>query len=234
MRRIFAIFILLILTACGNDLIHDDFKSDLNQVMEVLDQAYEDNRELDSAEEQLLDTFDNKYLMGQFSTDDGNYEMSDIEKEIVRKISLMRMFTEHDEPLSSEETLYEMTKDEIEEYMQMKEIPEDLEDKHPTFEKQEETHPKFVEDTVEVLKLLEPMIETGNVSQSDITAINDYLEKYNDADGFEVDGIFYLHNDETKDATLVLWAINDDIDKGTLSSGTQIMYYDLIEELGID
>src|SRR5690625_4686265 len=101
MKRLIALVILIMLVACGNSsLVHKDFKGDLQQVLEKINLAYEENRNLSESEESLLEQFESKYLPGQFLVDDGMYVMSDIEKEIVRKVRSLKYFTKHEEPLS--------------------------------------------------------------------------------------------------------------------------------------
>lgn len=226
------IILVLGLSGCGEKLIHDDFKVDMEQVLETLDKAYEENRELTQDEGSLLERFREKYIKGDFNTDSGVYEMSDIEKKLVRDISSLRIFTKHNEPLASEKTVYENVREGIEELISVKEVPIDIKGKYPTYEIQNETNEVFLEDTRKIVGKLFYLTydHSDSISESLLDELEDYIEKYR-GDGFEVGGVHYLHNDETDEIYLDLWSVFLDLEEGTLSGYNQERLIKLEEEL---
>lgn len=228
-KLLFLLVFILFLVGCGNSFVHDDFKNDLEQVIEKTDLAYEENRNLSEDEEALLDRFYNKYIYGQFSSGDENYEMNDIEKEIVRNVNSLKFYTKHDEPLSSEKTIYERLKAEIIELLETKTVPEELVDKYPTYEVQLEMNDRFESESKSLMEELEDLIINLNISERESLSLKVYLDKYDDI-GFWVDGTHYLHNDETKEIVLLFWMINEDIEEGTLSNITESEYFRVKEK----
>ena len=231
-KLLFILFIPLFLAACGkNSLVHEDFRTDLIQVLEKTDVAYEENRELTEDEKNLLDKFEEKYTLGWFDVDGERYEMSDIEKEITSIVEPLHFFTKHDEPLASEVTAYEYSKDEIEKYLEMNSVPEELVGRYPTYEVQKGLHPQFLEDSKEMIKNLNPMVnERDTIYQQEYNKLQNYLDKYG-SDGFEVDGTHYLHNEESNEIYMVFWSIGYDIDEGALKTWTADSFDELKTKL---
>lgn len=233
MKRLIALVILIMLVACGfnSSLVHKDFKGDLQQVLEKINLAYEENRNLSESEESLLEQFESKYLPGQFLVDDGMYVMSDIEKEIVRKVRSLKYFTKHEEPLSSEKTTYEVEINNIQELLNAKTVPEELIDRHPTYEEQREVHPQFIEDSKKMIEILNPVINVRNdIYQDEYDKLQEYLDTYG-GDGFEIDGTHYLHNKESNDMYMTFWSIGYDIDEGALRTYSVDRFNELKDKL---
>src|SRR5690625_1024434 len=189
---------ILMLIGCSQSetSIHEDLVIDMDQIFEITDLAYEQNRRLNEEEMLLFDKFENKYLLGKFQSDDEWYEMNKLERIIVREFRILSAFTEHEESLTSETSSYEHTKEVIEGIIESGEVSPEKDKDYPTYERQEDVHPKFIDDTVELINLIEPLISDGVLETSHEVAIQEYMDKYG-GDGFKVDNTNFLHNEKS-------------------------------------
>lgn len=222
-KILFGLIFVLFLVGCEQQLVHDNFKADLDQVIKKFDAAYEENRSLNDEEESLYEKFYDKYIIGEFYIDDELYTMSDIEKEVVSQIDRMKLFTEHDETLASEKPIYEERKEEIENLLNAKEIPEHIVDKHPIYKKQENINPTFESETKDIINKVDNILETQTVDSSLTNELEDYVMKYT-GPGFEIDGIHYLHNEETKDIYVPIMVLEYEIKDGSIRSYSEERY----------
>lgn len=222
-KVLFGLILVLFLVGCGRQLVHDDFKADLEQVLTKFDTAYDENRRINEDEEELYEKFYDKYIIGELYIDDELYEMSDIEKEIVREIGGLKLFTEHSESLASEKTMYETKRDTIEDLLEAKEIPERIAGKHPVYKKQEEINPTFESETKEIINYLDDILVTQSVDVLTMEELEGYVMKYA-GPGFEIDGIHYLHNEETKDIYLSIMMLEYEIKEESINNYTEKDY----------
>lgn len=89
-------------------------------------------------ERSLFDDYKYKYYVGKFYDGNSNseYEMNDLEKELVRRVSSLALFVNPSESLSSEKSGYDVFRENVDELLDAEEIPDELVDKHMTYEKQ--------------------------------------------------------------------------------------------------
>lgn len=232
------IFFSLFLFSCSSkseSLLHEEFKKDVDQMIEMLSKVNEEGRALNENEEKLFNNFYDKYIPGKFIDNKGNeYEMNDLEKEITRQIDSLTLFTKENLSLASEKTLFEKSKDQIKKLINSKEIPSDLKDKYPTYERYDGVHPQFLKDTKSMLMLLRTLIETGSIDQYTLTNLENYIKQYQQ-DGFLAeDGTHYLMNNEMKDMYMVIYSIHLDVESGKLYPYTEERYYELVEKLNLN
>lgn len=230
----FVLVIILLLAGCGNkSLINNDLKKDTEQVLEALDLAYEEDRELNETEEELFQVFRDKYISGMFLYKDKAYEMNDLEKNLIREIVTLRLLAEQEAVLASEKSGYEEQREIVADRLNSKEIPEELKGKYPTYQIQNEPHPEFIKDTKWLIGQLDGLMSEGTVDDFDSKLLTDYLDKYG-GEGFEVDGNHYLHSDESLEMYMVFWAIEYDLEQGALKGYTKDGFFNLKEELGMN
>lgn len=133
-------FVLFVLSACSasadGELIHDDIRSDTDQLLKITEKANEEKRELEVNERSLFDDYKYKYYVGKFYDGNSNseYEMNDLEKELVRRVSSLALFVNPSESLSSEKSGYDVFRENVDELLDAEEIPDELVDKHMTYE----------------------------------------------------------------------------------------------------
>lgn len=214
------LFTSLFLAGCGSEYtLHDDFEMDLNQVLEVLDKAYEENRTTDEKETEITEAFVNKYEVGQFKTDDEKYEMNDLEKAIVSEVKYMRLFTDYKETLASEKSEYEKSRDKINTYIKEKEVPEEFKGFFKTYELRESNiHPTVKEDTQELIRSFEGLVN-GNeydVDSSLLVKLDDFIKKYESGE-FEVDEKDYLMTDDERRAIIMAKDLQSDLNEEIIS-----------------
>lgn len=122
---IFNFLLLLFIAGCGGkNLIQEDIEKDIDQALLLLDTAYEEKRELNEKELAVLDKFNDNYKVGKFLLNDGTeYEMNELEKEIVQDIEGLKHLTVSDETLASGEDIYTTIKIRVDENLKATEIP---------------------------------------------------------------------------------------------------------------
>ena len=231
MKKVAALILILFLAAYGSKYsLHEDFETDLEQVLPMLDKAYEENRELNEEEKKLHDKFYNKYRNGQFLVDNEAYEMNDLEKEVTASVSTLKWFTEHEEALASEENVYEVSRNNIEEYIDKKEIPEELVGKHPTYELYSGVHPKINKDAQKIIDTFDSLINGSSVdvSPTEVALLDTFISNYGEFE-FEIDEKFYLMNDEGNEILFMVEYLKEDITNGGLSTLTKDMFNDVKE-----
>lgn len=217
-RGVFLLSIFLALIGCSTvadeKLVHKDIESDINQLLEITDQADNEKRELTEEEEKLFDDFKYKYFVGKFTDSDKNdYEMNDLEKELVRKVESLPIFINGEETLSSDQSTYEMSKELINDLLNKEEISEVYKDKYPTYKKQPTfVHEQFLEDAENLLSFLYEMYESpsNNVSVQDLYDLNIFMSRYNH-EYLEIDNEKYMHNEYSEDILSQVRVINRDI-----------------------
>ncbi|WP_313894658.1 hypothetical protein [Psychrobacillus sp.] len=218
------VFLVFILIGCSsNSLIKEVYKEDVNQALEKLDNAYDEKRELNESEIELLDQFHEKYIVGKFLTKDkSEYEMNDLEKEIVREIEFMRLHTDTSEGLASEENVFESSRKRVTDYLKAKKIPEDLKDQYPTYEISYGIHPQMKEDALEVIEAFDPVINDNKneVTPNNIAKLNVFLNTYADGE-FEIDDKYYLLEDGGKNIVHAFQNLKEDLENGGLSYDTR-------------
>ncbi|GAA0313874.1 hypothetical protein GCM10008967_00470 [Bacillus carboniphilus] len=214
----------LFLAGCSKEasLIHDDFKKDTDQIVELIEGAKAEKRELTEEELNLHEKFHKKYIAGSFSDGSGNsYEMNDLEKGIVRKIDDLIFFLDENVGLASEESNYDKVKKQLHEYMEADSIPESLVGKYPTYVKYDGIHPQFKEDTLTLIEIFDDIMLTNNngVGQWEIDKLEDYTSKYL-GEGFESDGEHILMNEEMHNIYMVFFSLKYDLKESKLFNHT--------------
>lgn len=122
-------FVLFVLSACSasadGELIHDDIRSDTDQLLKITEKANEEKRELEVNERSLFDDYKYKYYVGKFYDGNSNseYEMNDLEKELVRRVSSLALFVNPSESLSSEKSGYDVFRENVDELLMQKKFP---------------------------------------------------------------------------------------------------------------
>ncbi|WP_121605377.1 hypothetical protein [Virgibacillus sp. Bac332] len=225
MKKIFLILIIVfILSACGNDLVHEDIRNDYKQIQEVADEVYESEEGSSEKQQNLYNDFSDKYIMGQFEEENGDiYKMNDLEKDLIYKVQILwgeAITSEFKEELSSEDT-YEETKKAIDEYLKLDEIPEDLKGKHPTYELITGYPDKFIKDTNELFDTLDSEINSEDpvFTENEYIPLENYINKYKGVD-FEHDGKYYRIDEELWDIVDLFKDIQLEVDDGYLRNET--------------
>lgn len=239
MKKLYLIVGVLGLSACNSEeLIHSDYQKDINQALEVTDRAYEEERALTEEENELIDAFQDKYEIGKFITsDDKEYEMNVLEKQIARDIDYLDSFTEPETTLDSEEDSYTKVRNEVEKYLTAKEIPESLEGlegAYRTYEIYSGVNPSIKEEATTLVENFDSLVngEETDVDQSEMDELNLFLGKYEGVD-FEEDGKLYKINDESFTVVYALSELKKDILNGGLSGLTAQIFNDAKKELGM-
>lgn len=217
----------LILAGCGSEtLIQDDFNTDIIQVLGILDKAHTENRDLNSDEDELLNKFKNKYLVGRYYTKDKtDYEMNGLEKDLVRNINSLKHFTHSEEHLASEEDLYKKLKNDITKQLEIKEIPEELEGKYPTYEIYSGIHPQVKVDAQKVINAFDKTVNGGSntFNSTDMYELNSFIKKYDKTD-IKIDGKHYLLNDEGFSIFYTFTNLKEDVENGYITSSTITLF----------
>lgn len=229
-----ALILTIIVAGCGNkELIQADFKKDIDQVVNLLDTAHEENRGLNENEENVIDKFIDKYLVGKFLLKDGTeYEMNDLEKEIANEIKDLRHFTESEETLASEENLYTKIKNDMEGYLKVKEIPESLKGKYPTYEIYSGIHPQIKDDATKIINAFDKIVngESDTYSTTDMYMLNSFISSYEEG-VFEIDVKNYLVNDESWSVLYAIKNLKEDVEKQSITYNTKDLFNETKEAL---
>ncbi|WP_208586418.1 lipoprotein [Gracilibacillus suaedae] len=232
----YILFLLLLFVVAGcssNNLIQEDFEKDTNQILELLDTAHGENRSLNEEEDELFNDYMDKYIVGEYmSNEDAMYEMNGLEKEIVRKLRSMTLYTDESDNLESEKGYYEADKELVLEYLQAKSVPDELKDKHPTYETYDGLHPKFVEDARVLFDEFDPLVngETNEFYSEQVEDLDDFLINYA-GEGFEVDGKHYLTNEDMNEINTALTFLQMDIEEGSLQPDIQRLFNEAKETI---
>lgn len=242
MRKMFLILLFVfLLAACGNSALSKDFKSDVEQVLPIIEESHKNQEDYLEQERDLLKSFSDKYEKGQYIPRDKDeyYEMNDIEKAILAKVISMRLFAieleDEEETLSlASETkvnndldLYKIAEEELSELMKInnvEDLPEDLKGKYPTYEVYQGMYPEqFLKDAKELLDLYDPVV---NGIQSDVTdkewyPLVDFLAQYQGKDttfpiDYEQEGKKYLIDSSMREIINMFSNLRNDIDEGGL------------------
>jgi len=233
LKKLLALFLLLFLAACGNEqVIHDDFKKDVEQILPVLEVAYEDRRTLNEEEASLYDQFHEKYGIGQFVDSNGEtYEMNDLEKAITDEINHMRIFTDAEETLASEEDIYQQSKDKVDEYLEAKEIPEELKGIYPTYALYDGIHPEVRASAQEIINSLDDVVNGNNddVFANQIEMLDNFITRF-EGGSFEVAEEKFKLNDEGYEVLNMVKNLKSDFDSGQLMT-TTVEEFNQIKEL---
>lgn len=235
------IALLLILTACGdNDVLSEDFESDIKQVLPVVKEAHKKQEDYSEKESDLLVKFDEKYELGQFQKNDEDkyYKMNDVEKAIYHEIMSMYLYAvemdyeDETAVLASEESNevdeYKNAKKALEKLMKIdntEDLPKKFKDKYPTYEIINGLYPnQFKKDVKELLTLYEPIINgiQTNVNNKEWLPLEDFLNKYKgDSISYPVDykqnGKHYLINNRMQDAIKTFSDLKTGINTGHIT-----------------
>jgi len=225
MRYILLTISVFLLAACSTTSdasetdINPEFKSDVDQILEMTDSAYEDRRDLNEDEIKLFDQFTDKYLLGRFTdSEDNEYVMSDAEKVIANDISKLDYMTSVEETLSSEEDVYEGTRKLIDEYIESGEVSETYKDYYPTYQEQIGLHEGFKKHSQQLFETFDPVVNgTQNaLLPNEEMVLENFLIDYSGV-GFEYDNEFIAHNEESKKVYNSLQDLQIDLEIGSLS-----------------
>ncbi|WP_272033042.1 hypothetical protein [Oceanobacillus kimchii] len=235
MKKVFLLVILsILLTGCGEYSLNDVFEKDLEQVLGILDEAYENNRELTDDEYDITKQFDRKYGHGQFDNNDNVYVMNDLERAIAEEVSILYLFTDSNKgTLESEKTFYEESRDKIDKYLNEKDIPEKLKGSFKTYEirSSSDIHSQFKNEALEIMDSFEGLVngsETTVYFDYEI-ALDEFIEKYESND-FEVDGKNYLLTNDERNIFYMAKKLKEDIDSNVISSYT-VTSFNSIKEM---
>ncbi|WP_079479732.1 hypothetical protein [Halobacillus salinus] len=216
----------LLLAGCStqsgaNQLIHPNLEEDVDQVVSSLDEAYEERRSLTEEEESLVNKFNEKYELGKFSDEGETYEMNDLEKAIVSEVNGLSIFTGVDESLSSEKDLYQSTSDNLNDFLEADEIPEGIKGEYPTYTEHEGIHPVIKSEAEDLVREFDPLVngDEQNVDQRAFDDLKRFVNEYSGKD-FEVDGEFYLINEDEMIMSYYFENLKKDIENGGLQSAT--------------
>ena len=203
-------FVLFVLSACSasadGELIHDDIRSDTDQLLKITEKANEEKRELEVNERSLFDDYKYKYYVGKFYDGNSNseYEMNDLEKELVRRVSSLAVFVNPSESLSSEKSGYDVFRENVDELLDAEEIPDELVDKHMTYEKQNGVNETFVEDAKKVFNFFDEA--EGTIT--DTYVVDSFLQNYT-SEHLKVNDTYYMHNELSDDIQFYIEMLND-------------------------
>ncbi|GIP63386.1 hypothetical protein J32TS6_19410 [Virgibacillus pantothenticus] len=168
-------FLLIFLSACGKNLVHEDIREDYKQIEEVAKEVYEKDGDADDGQFNLYNNFNDKYKLGQFEQENEEvYEMNDLEKAIVSEIQNLwtqALLGGKEETLSSETDEYTKIKKKIEDYLSAKEIPEEIKGKYTTYELVDGTPEPFKKEVKELFNLLDIPMNSDNPTFTE----NEYL-----------------------------------------------------------
>lgn len=218
-------FLLLILTACEKEVVHEDIRKDYKQIEEIADKYHKSGEEPSEEDIDLYRDFHRKYVIGQFEQEDGEvYEMNDLEKEIIRESTNMWSYVlvkEEGKTLASEKDEYTKSKDKIKDYLSSNEIPEDLEDEYPTYELVDSTPEVFEKDKTKLFNLLEPIVngDETTVTEVEYVPLVDFTEKYS-GEGFEHKGKHYFIDGGMQIFVDLFNELKQEIDDGNISAET--------------
>lgn len=217
-------FLLIFLSACSNDLVHEDIERDYKQIEETADEVYKSEKGSSEKQQKLFNDFYDKYVIGQFEEKNGDiYEMNDLEKDLVRKAQdlwIEAISSEFEESLSSEDE-YEETKGAIREYLELDKIPEDLEGKYPTYELTNGYPQKFIDDANELFNTIDSAVNSDDpvFTENEYIPLENFISKYESLD-FEHEGKHYLIDKELWDIVDLFKDIKIGVDSGYLSNET--------------
>lgn len=224
---IFYFLLLLLIAGCGSEnLIQDDLEKDIDQVILLLDTAYEEKRELNEEEAAVLDKFDEKYTVGKFLLDDGTeYEMNELEKEIATDIEGLKLFTASEETYGNEEDLYTTIKKRVDENLQATEIPAELIGQYPTYEPYSGVHPQIKEEAIEIIGIIDPIVNgaNDNIDKSLIDKLDIFIGKYEKM-SFEIEGKQYEVNDDGFDVLYTFIELKKAIENGDIPSNVKVLF----------
>jgi len=231
---VFNFLLLLIIAGCGGEnLIQEEIEKDIDQVMTLLDSAYEESRELREEENVVLEKFNDKYIVGKFLLNDGTeYEMNDLEKEIANDIQDLKHLTVPEETLENEEDLYTIIKKRVVENLKATEIPAELKGQYPTYEIYSGLHPQIKEDANVIIDVFDPIVNgtTNNIDRSLIDKLDVFISKYDEM-SFEIEGKQYLVNDEGWDVLYTIMELKKEIENGGLTSNVKVLFNETKESL---
>ena len=225
-----AVLVLIVLAGCSEadatkNLIHEDFKKDVDQMVNMLDKVYEEERTTNEREDGLYFKFHDKYITGSFQDDGKTYKMNDLEKAIVRQIQDLWIYniTEQKETLASEENEYEIAKDRLNEFLAAEEIPEEIKGKYPTYEVLDDNifPDNFKEVVNGLIKTFDPIVngDETDVGSSQYEGLEYFVDMYK-GEGYEFMDKHYYINSNMND---IIWMFDDlkiEIDSGHIMEST--------------
>lgn len=215
--------IIIVLIGCGSKYsLHEDFKADLDQILNIIDSAREDKRKLEDEEYDLISMFQEKYEVGQFiDSDEKTYEMNDLEKAITHEIPTLKLFIDSEETLASEKGMFDKSRESIDEYLETKEIPEDLVGKYPTYEMYSGIHPQIKADAKKIVDEFD-IVVNGPETDIDSTQMNLLYTFKNDYGKveFKLDDKSYLVNNDSFFVVYMIEELIKDFEEGSLTSLT--------------
>jgi len=225
-----AVLVLIVLAGCSEadatkNLIHEDFKKDVDQMVNMLDKVYEEERTTNEREDGLYFKFHDKYITGSFQDDGKTYKMNDLEKAIVRQIQDLWIYniTERKETLASEESIYKIAKGQLNEFLAAKNIPDDIKDKYPTYEVlDDKVFPDNFKKAVNgLIKTFDPIVngDETDVNSSQYEGLEYFVDMYK-GEGYEFMDKHYYINSNMND---IIWMFDDlkiEIDSGHIMEST--------------
>ncbi|WP_181349089.1 hypothetical protein [Thalassobacillus sp. CUG 92003] len=122
----------LLLTACTNDepetekntVVHEELQEEATRLVSTIEEANENDRTLNSEENQALANFRQKYNKGSFvpENETENYAMNDVEEAVVERVMCMGNGTGPEQ----NNDIYQTCQQEYEDLLTMEEVPEDF------------------------------------------------------------------------------------------------------------
>ena len=225
-----AVLVLIVLAGCSEadatkNLIHEDFKKDVDQMVNMLDKVYEEERTTNEREDGLYFKFHDKYITGSFQDDGKTYKMNDLEKAIVRKVQDLWVYNlmEQEETLASEKNEYEISKKKLNKYLSAEKVPEEIKGEYPTYELlQDKIFPdQFRSDVNNLLELYDPVINgtESNIGNDRYNPLTSFLDKYK-GEGYELDGKYYYITSNMYDVIFMFDDLKIEIDSGHIMEST--------------
>ena len=224
---IFNFLLLFIIAGCGDgNLIQDDIERDIDEALLLLDTAYDEKRELNEEETVVLEKFSENYRLGKFLLDDGTeYEMNELEKEIVMDIEGLKLLTISEETMPSGEDIYTFIKKNVDENLKATEIPPEIIGQSPTYEAYLGIHPQLKEDANEIINIFDPIVNgtTENIGKLSKDKLDIFISTYEKMD-FEIEGKHYLVNDEGFDVLYTFMELKKAIENDEIPSTVQVLF----------
>ncbi|KNE19022.1 hypothetical protein [Virgibacillus pantothenticus] len=217
-------FLLIFLSACGNDLVHEDIERDYKQIEKTADKVYKSEKGSSEKQQKLFNDFYDKYVIGQFEEKNGSiYEMNDLEKDIIfeaQNLWIEAITSEYKENLVSGDT-YKETKEKINEYLSLKKIPKELEGKHPTYELVEGTPEPFEKEVKELFNLLDIPMNSDNptFTENEYLPLVRFLNKCSGV-SYEYDGKNYYIESDMRKIVDLFETIQFEVDEEYLNDST--------------